>query len=228
MRTASKLCLLGLLGLFNSLSGTVFYEIDTTKLLKCTFSIEHQNRIAVENGRIEKAVYTDDAVLVRLEEESGQAFVFALKPSHKEVVISIITDKGDVQDLEVSFENKPSEVVILKEEKKNKKCHFNQEIIEIINAILKGQTPDQYCCTEEGDTIIPYCGVTLNSIASFESCKDTIKLCRLTNISKNILRIFESDLCMPRTKWIYVIRNYLKPHEETIALISYYGDDDGF
>jgi hypothetical protein len=119
----------------NSLSGAVFCKINTAMPLKCIFSNFHQNRIAVDKGRIEKVIFTDDSIAMRMEEESGQVFVVSVKPNYRETVISLVTDRGFV-------------VVILQEalNSSNNSSYAHQNIGILIEKILAGQTPEDYCC----------------------------------------------------------------------------------
>ena len=51
--------------------------IDTTKPMKCVLSRTHQNRIMIKNGIVKKLIYPAGTFSVRMEEESGQAFLTA-------------------------------------------------------------------------------------------------------------------------------------------------------
>ena len=80
-----------------------------------------------------------------MEEESGQVFVYTLEPIPDVLTLSVITNCG-VQDLEISFESRSSEVVILENpddicetsnSMKSPKEQMNN-INEIIESILRG------------------------------------------------------------------------------------------
>jgi TraK protein len=202
-------------------SAVVFHEIDTTLPAKCSFSNTNQNRIVVENGRIEKVIFTDDSITVRMEEESGQAFVCAFKPITIETVVSVVTDKGEVQDLEISFEKRSSEVVVLKSSKSKKNTIEDRNIVKIIDQILSGQTPDGYCCKEgRGDWYCIENGFKASTIAEFESSRDMIRMVTIINASKNENRLSESQLGSLDTQWVYLIKKTLSCQERTIALVS--------
>jgi TraK protein len=204
-----------------TLSGAIFQDIDTTTPLKCIFSCIHQNRIAVDNGRIEKVIFTDDSIAVRMEDESGQIFVCSIRPTFRETVLSIVTDEGKVQDIEIRFEDRPSEVVILQEPDSETKCYTYQGIGSILNKILSGQTPIGYICLK--GNIQQQCigrGIILDTIASFEGCEETVKLIRILNKKRCSNRLFEIDFCSPETQWVYLVKDTLSPFEETIAIVS--------
>ena len=199
----------------------VFYDIDTTLPAKCSFSNTSQNRVLVEHGRIEKVIFTDDSITVRMEEESGQAFVCAFKPIKINTVISVVTDKGEVQDLEIEFSNKPSEIVVLRDNKAQKKSIDDRNIVKIIDTLLSGQTPEGYCCNEiNGGWSCVGNGFKASSIAQFESSRDSIRMVRIINAAKCQNALNESQLCSEDTQWVYLIKKILDSRETTLALVS--------
>jgi hypothetical protein len=210
------------LGVFaiHQVSAVVFQDIDTTLPVKCSFSNTLQNRVVVESGRIEKAIFTDDAITVRMEEESGQAFICALKPINIETVVSVVTDKGEVQDLEISFEKRSSEVVVLKSRSNKKNLIEDRNIINIIDRMLSGQTPEGYCCTEgRGEWYCIENGFKASDIAQFESSRDIIRMVTIINTAPTENCLNESQLCSLDTQWVYLFKNILPSHERTIALV---------
>lgn len=99
--------------LHSQLAATLFSEIDTTKPLFCFFSLNHQNRIAVTDGRIIKVICPETELSIKMEEESGQVFIYPLNDSLSRVTLSVVTGDGLVQDLHITFIEKGPEVVIL-------------------------------------------------------------------------------------------------------------------
>lgn len=202
-------------------SAVVFYDIDTTLPAKCVFSNITQNRIVVENGRVEKVIFTDDSITVRMEEESGQAFVCAFKPINTETVISVVTDKGEVQDLEISFSKQSSEVVVLRDCKTQRKAIEDRNIVMLIDTILSGQTPEGYCCNEvNGGWRCVGNGFKASTMVQFESSRDIIRMVTIINASKEQNSLTESQLCSLDTQWVYLIKKILAYQERTIALVS--------
>lgn len=206
---------------YGSLSGAIFCEIDTSTPLKCVFSDIHQNRIAVDNGRVEKVIFTDDSIAIRMEEESGQVFVVAVKPTLRETVLSLVTDKGIVQDFEIKFEDRSSEVVILQDiSVSNRDSYPSRDIGISIDQILSGQTPEDYCCFGvNGEQKMIGCGILLDTIARFDGCKDTVNLIHIVNPGNCKVRISEQNLCSPSTQWVYLVKDVLSSQEETVALV---------
>ncbi len=207
--------------IFGQVSAVIFREIDTTVPVKCSFSNTHQNRIVVEEGRVEKILFTDDFITVRMEEESGQAFVCQTRPIDKSTVISVVTDKGLVQDIEIEFSKRSSEVVVLKECKAKKNSVDDRNIVTVIDKILSGQTPEGYCCVEgkrEGCCIGN--GIKSSVVANFESSRDNIQMVTLVNMTKEVRCINPSQLCSSDTRWVYLIKDRLSGRDITLALVS--------
>lgn len=205
-----------------SLQGAIFYQIDTTMPLKCTFSSLYQNRVAVDKGRVEKAIYCEDMIDVRLEEESGQAFVYCTGPTAKETVLSIVTDKGQVQDIELTFEEQSTEVVILQNPSKTSNYSpHSQEISTIINEVLCGRAPKGFCCFTSNLQQQELCGVfLLDPIATFEGLHQSLHLLRIVNNGRCENYINEVEINLPSTLWVYLVKHDLLPQEETLAIVA--------
>ena len=137
-----------------SIQAAIFEDLDPHGLVKCQFSSVYQNRIAVDGNRIKKVILASEGLSVTLEEESGQVFVYALSYKPDATTLSLITDIGTVQDIEISFVEKPSEILILKrkEDRKNQleniqygAFSFEEETIaKNIRAIIRGESPEGY------------------------------------------------------------------------------------
>ena len=220
-RRLFQITLLGVISSSGILSGAIFHQIDTTTSLKCKFSSIHQNRVVVDGGRVEKVVFTDDSIAIRMEEESGQAFICAVAPIYREIVVSFVTDKGLVQDLEIHFEDRSPEVVVLRESDSRDQKYAYRDMWSLLEKILSGHTPDGFCCVEDiGEQQTICLGIDLDPITSFIGCCETIRLMRVINTKRCENQIFECDLCSPATQWVFLVKNDLTPFEETIAVIS--------
>lgn len=84
-----------------SLSAAIYHPIDTTQTLRCCFSISQHNRVLIDKGRIKKIIFPEEKLHVRMEETSGQVFIQAKTSLQERVVVSIISQTGIVQDVEI-------------------------------------------------------------------------------------------------------------------------------
>ncbi len=135
-------------------------ELDSTNLLKCTLSSRHHNRVFVDGQRIKKVIYPEGDISIRMEEDSGQIFVQAMVDEPSETTVTIITNCGVVQDLELSFSDKASEILILREKAEEKSCDFSgviamdcgdevNAIQDAIEKMITGKIPEEYIPVED-------------------------------------------------------------------------------
>ncbi len=219
--------LLNILSVFissGSAFAAVYHDIDTTIPLKCTLSSTNQNRIVVAEGRIRKAIFLDERIAVQTEEESGQAFIYPLDFIEKPITVSIVTEKGLVQDLEIKFADRSSEVVILKEKKLEElesSQNTSQDVSKIIETILDGAIPPGYVYLEGmGEKLFIRKKVIAALIARFEGEKETIYFYRIANKSRKQICLNEGEFNLSDATWTYLDKRELRRKEETFVLIS--------
>lgn len=218
------------LSLFTSLEAAICVDINSKNLLKCVLSSRHHNRIAVEDQRIKKIIYPEGEVLIRIEEETGQIFVQAMVEKPSETTVSIVTNKGTIQDLELSFTDKSSEILILKDiGKAEESCLANSIDCEdelslmqdCIEKMMSGNIPEEYvpvedrkiCCQIKSDLI-------LKSIMRLVGPVYTVYVMHIENIGRRCEFIHESDLNCVKGEWIFVERHQLERNQKMMALIG--------
>lgn len=202
-------------------NAAIFHDIDTTTSLLCTLSSTHQNRILVSEGRIAKVIFPEGSLAIQTEEESGQAFVCAGVREAEKTTITVVTENGFVQDLEVQFENRPSEVVVLREEKEKQVVEQLEtwgEIKYLLQKILRGEVPQGFC---RFDVRCQRCigrSLRIDTIASFEGATETLYLYKVKNTTRRRALLDERLLVIPGSLWVYSKKNMLNPQEETLAV----------
>ncbi len=178
----------------------------------------------INGGRIQKAIFPEGKISVQMEEESGQVFVYPFSPIHKHTTLSVITDNGYVQDLEIQFEDRSAEVVILNEPNseidEEQKCgNKTKNISCFISQILQGKIPQGYVAIEEKGKERTIGCVSAIHLTRFEGDMETIHLYLIKNNSLKDTSFHERFLNIS-ADWIYLAKNHLNPKEETFALIS--------
>ena len=211
--------------------GTNFVEIDTTRVVPCCFSSRHHNRIAVSNGRIKKIIFPEGEISVRIEEETGQAFIQTISNYTPVTTISIVTDEGDVQDIELTFSDGSAEILILS---KTEGFSFDPQAIcyeetslcnspfsAVIQQIMSGETPagyapgnNQKCCKKIKK------GVIARLTKCFVSCREEIYVWRVSNCSKQFQSVCESEVILGNPDWIFLDKQELCPGESTMAITA--------
>jgi hypothetical protein len=229
-----KAKILAMTTLFSSFSlhAATFFEMDTTLPLKCTLSSLYHNRVMIEGGRIKKVVGACDQLQYTLENESGQLFIQALHPNPRSATVSVITQEGTVQDLEINFEKKSSEVVVLRDpqpiEEQVKETLPEERPFECfepcvfgIDEILMGKIPQGYTtCPIEVASQKLKSGILLEAKTKIEGPSEVIYIYDITNISPRKKCLFEKEMSFEGARWVYLTKNTLKPKEKIIGIVS--------
>ncbi len=209
----------------------VFQEIDTATPLKVHFSKTHGNRIAVNNGTIKKIIGPPNICSIRIEQDSAQAFINLLKPQKESIVLSIITGNGYVQDLEVIFEEKMSEVVILNEtssrdEKEQQNEIFTTDIhdsaAKVVKELLRKQVPAGFVKKELKNELTKESydpSLRFETKFMLEGSMERIFIYQIQNIGDKQTFIKEKLLKKPEDLWAYLEKTELKPKEKSFAFI---------
>ncbi len=225
-----SLCIFLTIGEATPGQASVFELLNTHRLIKCSFSSLCQNRIVVEGERVKKVIYPESGqVSVKLEEESGQIFVYALMEHPSNCTFSIITDKGFVQDVELSFERKSSEVLILRQPRditpsynQAKDLTCDEPVISKVKTILRGKIPGCYtsCNLPHNRSNQLGCGIELELMGKFISDSDTLYLWKVKNAGNRIRALSESLINFQGGNWVYLNKFRLRPREHTLAIVG--------
>lgn len=213
-------------------------RIDTTVLLRSTLSSRHHNRISFENKRIRKVFYPEGAILIRIEEDSGQIFVQALIDQPPVTTISLVTNDGIIQDLELSFSDKSSEILILKESKGEccqegvticSYCVFQDKqmrIQDVVDQVLAGYAPEEYLSMDDnGDSFCIKKGIILRRSSVLIGPLDTVYIMTVENRSYRCQRLQECELNVLGGEWVYLDKPILNSGEKALVMIGVSNDE---
>lgn len=137
-------------GLLSINWGLVTSNLHETNKLKVTFSIKDTNRIVIDNSRIAQLFGVDNVLDYQFDEINGQCFVKARHNPGHPITLTLVSEEGESQALEVSFGEVPSEVVVLHSLKKDNQVvekaltggnDEQRKAVEIIKEILCGRVP---------------------------------------------------------------------------------------
>lgn len=216
-----------LLSFFYSISmeGTEFLPLTPTELISCSMSLTQHNRISISGKKIKKVIYPEQALLIKIEDETGQIFVQPIIDSLSKATISLVTTDGIIQDLELNFIEKPSERIFLEspisesEPPESPVCSVlsTTDILECLN---QGFIPQGYEVLEE---LGPWCklkdGIYYQKLYSLVGEDQVIDILTFWNktIYKKCLKEVES---IDRgVKQVYLNQTCLKGREKTWGLI---------
>lgn len=210
--------------------GFIKQEINGIRPLKCTFSKKHYNRIAVDEGFVEKVMLPEGYFSLHAEEESGQVFLLPQSDFSDHITLSVITGGGFVQDIEVSIEDKSAEVVVLKEPKNEKgrgsvlQHDKNQgdKVVLLLKTLLKGNIPEGYMSREVKEPLKITLKDSLEGRVNYiiEGPYLRIQVLEISNYKKTPKYIQEKDLSSPEVKWVYLEKEEVNPKEHIYAIIA--------
>lgn len=212
-----------------SLSAATFYTIDTTCPLHCYLSSKYQNRIMIENGRIKKIIASDcERLSIQMEEVTGQAFIFAREINPKDTSISIVSDAGVVQDVQINFIERMPEVVILQDpeidrldEPQNEPVIKSSSALTQVEEILAGNIPTGYIpCSINYTTWKLKKGIELELKTKLEGPFDVIYIYQTINKSKQPQTLLECELECKGSQWVYLETNTLKPKQTILSIVA--------
>lgn len=211
--------------------GLVTAEIDDTQKLKVSFSQRDTNRITIDNSRIAQVFGVEELMAIQFDEENGQCFVKAkTNPGHP-VTLTLITEEGETQDVEVTFADVPSEVVRLHSLKKDLKPlsevvgdddgSDHAEAIELIKQLVRQQIPTGFTVLELSDTKerVFNNGGTLQILKRLTGRGWEILLGSVKNPTESMIRIKESGLASEEDIAVYLSQGELHPGQAATCVM---------
>ena len=213
----------------NLISAAIYCEIDTTTPLKCSFSSNHPNRIMVEDQGIAKIIHSEpDSIQILIEDKANQAFIIAREVMPDPITLCVITTSGAVQDLEVTFEPRPAQLVILKNQKPLVEIENTTVIApsccpiqQIINTLLAGLVPKGFCEVEfASETYWPQKRLHVVETNRYEKPDELIRVFKISNSSKRRQMVHEREFAAENTAWVFLEKNCLAGGETVLVIIS--------
>lgn len=216
---------------FVKVQATLFIPLDSTTVHSVELSSRYQNRISVEEGRIEQIIHPGCDIDINLSEEIGQVFVYPLTNNPRSTSLTVITDEGKIQDFELNFFEKPAEIVILQncipclEE-----ICFEEECIDfscpdyrigIVKAISRGKIPDCFISCDTGREVVRLRrGVNAFLISKLVSLDETVYIWNIENSTSKHKKISEQEVNFQRGNWVYLSDHCLAKREHALAIIG--------
>jgi len=223
--------ILSLLLFTTPLTAAIFHEIDTTKPLCCGFSSQHHNRILVDQGRVKKIIFPEEKLFVRMEEVSGQVFVQAKSLLIESTLISVVTQDGQIQDLEITFSDRSSQVIVLKDPCLEPEIIY--QLAEVpscdpynslncqIETLLKGEVPCGYQSVPFKRCLWkPKFGISVKLVARLQGYSDELLLYEVSNTTWWKKKISEKEIARCGVNWAYLEKSCLKSKETVLGIIS--------
>lgn len=229
-----KLNIFLLLSLYSfNLSAAIYHVINTSETLKCAFSYKHHNRIAIENNTIKKVIYPNENIISFVEENSGQVFIQSVSRGLSDkFTISIVTNDGLIQDIEINFCDIPSQVIILRNtaepeiEDDDDCCEIKESLTLIrsnIEEILKGKIPSGYKFVDfDSFTWTPLKGVQGKTFLKLQGPCEFLYIFEVCNYQKYPVLITEEQVKNKNTKWVFLEENHIQPYNKVLGVMAAY------
>jgi len=221
------------------LSAATFLPIDSTVLHKVTLSNRYQNRIAVSGGRIQRVIHPEGELNVTLEEHSGQVFVYSLSEYIEPITLSIVTEEGIVQDLQLNFASVPTEIIIL--EQAEEKYEIDEIIdepckqpcsdqrVQTVESIIRRETPAGfYSCEINEECRKIKLGVRAVLISKLVSLHETLYVWRVENMMRRIQTLNEREINFQKGSWVYLDKCHLGPKDHTLSIVAVRNNESKF
>ncbi|NGX47093.1 MAG: hypothetical protein K1000chlam3_00462 [Chlamydiae bacterium] len=215
------------LGLYPHTSHALIIKtIDELHPLKVTLSKQSLNRIGIENSGVRKVIAPEGLFDIQIDDVTKQVFLTIIEAPEQPVAISIITDNGYIQDLEVSALDKPTEVVLLKEptqEEETEQLFPRKLIAKVISSVAKNTLPYGYIYSKinsKDSRKLRNQSLQMQTIQVLEGPYERVVTYKMKNISTVKTPLKESYLSNPNDLWIYLEKDILEPNEETILIIA--------
>jgi type-F conjugative transfer system secretin TraK len=215
----------------SNIYGLVVSDIDDTQKLKVTLSIKDTNRITIDNSRIAQVFGVEELMAIQFDEENGQCFVKAkTNPGHP-VTLTLITEEGETQDVEVTFADVPSELVRLHSLKKDLKPlsevvdddeeNGHAEAIELMKQLMRQQIPKGFSVSELSETKerVLKNGCTLQTLKRLTGRGWEILMGSVKNPTASMIRIKESALASEQDIAVYLSQGELHPGQAATCVM---------
>lgn len=221
----------GILLATSKIYGLVTSDIDDTQKLKVTLSAKDTNRITIDNGRIAQVFGVEELMAIQFDEENGQCFVKAKTTPGHPVTLTLITEEGETQDVEVTFADVPSEVVRLHSLKKGLKPlsevvgddeeNGHAEAIELMKQLVRQQIPRGFTVLELTDTKerVFNNGGTLQILKRLTGRGWEILLGSVKNPTESMIRIKESAFASEQDVAVYLSQGELHPGQAATCVM---------
>lgn len=215
-----------------NIAAAQYIEMDQTAVISVSLSSSNHNRIGIIGDRIKKAFFNGSNISVDVEEESGQLFIQSVRPNCPNTTLSIVSVSGAIQDLELSFTESSSEIVLLRPEfgiepetvkNSDDVCCSPEgfDLTKLAESVVNGNIPEGYTSYEDQDepTKIKN-GLKIQRVSRYVNDKQIVFLYRLHNDTKKPKEVTECQVNVLDGDWVFLDRYKLKPNECALVLIG--------
>lgn len=224
MLNVTQNLIFGFVVIVSPLFGVVREPIDELRPISVTFSTISHNRIAIEDGAVEKVFGDSSIFAVTLDPITGNAFINVMQNIGKTpATLSIITSTGLVQDLLISSREGASEQLFLRE--KQERLSFHQDAsmartADVFNRIIEGKIPFGYGQTDVKEPLILPAPLQSEVVKTLEGPFELITVYRIVNHGAETIVLSAEALKRQNSSWSFLNVRELGQGEEAICLLG--------
>ena len=201
--------------------------IDEKKPVPVVLSKTSHNRIAVQEGGVDRVFAAEAYFNISIDRTTGNAFVTVIREIPEAITLTVVTNSGLIQDLSVTAADKPSEHLILKEEGDDegvgeKPALFHEHTVGFLNQILEGHVPLGYGQREltQKDALELPKPLIVFPVKAFEGAFEEVVVYTIKNGGKDPIILNAESLKKRGASWVFLNAHELKAKEGVVCLIS--------
>ena len=197
--------------------------------LQVVFSKDFYNRVAWKDDRIVSVTGDERLFNVEINPKIGQAFISVLKPlKDKPAMLTIVSGRGFVQDIEIKSEGKPSTFLSIQVPQKDEELfaasytHFHSQTIEFLNHILEGRVPFGYTqrYVQDSDGLTPPAPLEATPLKVFENPFETVVIYEIINQGRRPIILRSQDLKPSLNSWVFLSAQELHLREVALCIVA--------
>jgi hypothetical protein len=192
-------------------------------------SSKHLCRFYVEGDRIQKIIGSTDFLLIESDEDVGHIWMRSHEMRKDPIIVTIITEKGYIQDLKILTVEKPCETIAfipLKNKEDKKEESGREEIISLVKSILRNENKEGYLSYENSVSRAGYNGIVFTSLSSYKGRHFVASFYSIKNTLTHSQIVKESSFCNSKCVSATLLKSQLQPDESTSLVIVERISDD--
>ncbi len=192
--------------------------------ISAVFSTTSHNRIAVEDGSVEKIFGDGSFFSIHIDPSTGNAFINVLKEiKNTPMPLSLVTGTGLVQDVLVTTQEGVSPPLLLREAETNAPLKIEPSLSSSVIAltqILHSQIPHGYGELSETPPLDVPPPLTIIPLRSIEGPFDVISVYRVINQGTQPITLAPEAFQKHPNQWALLATQTLHAQEESTLLIG--------
>lgn len=200
--------------------------IDEKRPFEATLSTASHNRIAVEEGAVEKIFADSSLFSIAIDSTTGNAFLNVEKEIDEPVTITVVTSSGAVQDLLIRSSGGPSEQIRLHLPSDGNDWAYHSDPsmaggVGVLNQIIEGSIPAGYGqreweAADELALPAPLIAIPLKAV---EGPFEILTAYEIRNPGKKLIALSPEEI-KGGNAWVFLSVRVLEQNEKAICILG--------